>query len=71
MLTRSTALELARFGVRVNCVSSSFVKTNLYRTAGLNEVDNNSINNKEIDHNPMHRGADIEEVCHAIIHLTS
>lgn len=31
MLTKSAAIELARFGVRVNCVSSSFLNTNLYR----------------------------------------
>ena len=31
MMTKSCSLELARFGVRVNCVSSSFLNTNLYR----------------------------------------
>jgi NAD(P)-dependent dehydrogenase (short-subunit alcohol dehydrogenase family) len=31
MLTKSAAIELARFGVRVNCVSASFVNTNFYR----------------------------------------
>lgn len=31
MLTKSTAIELARFSVRCNCVSPSYVNTNLYR----------------------------------------
>lgn len=38
MLTKSAALELARFGVRVNCVSASYLNTNLYRQAGLTEM---------------------------------
>lgn len=71
MLTKSAAIELARFGVRVNCVSSSFLNTNLYRQAGLTELDNDSLMQKEKDTNPMGRTVRIEEVCHAIIHLTS
>jgi len=71
MMTKSSALELSRFGVRVNCVSSSFLNTNLYRQAGLTELENNSVMKKEADTNPMGRAANIEEVCHAIIHLTS
>jgi len=31
MLTKSAAIELAHQGVRVNCVSCSFLNTNLYR----------------------------------------
>ena len=71
MVTKSAALELARFGVRVNCVSCSYINTNLYRTAGLTEAQISSIMDKEADTNPMGRGANIEEVCQAIIHLTS
>jgi|LauGreDrversion4_2_1035121.scaffolds.fasta_scaffold1674611_1 NAD(P)-dependent dehydrogenase (short-subunit alcohol dehydrogenase family) len=40
MMTKSAAIELARFGVRINCVSSSFLDTNLYRVAGLTELEN-------------------------------
>lgn len=43
MMTKSAALELARFGVRVNAVSPSFINTNLYRQAGLTELENESI----------------------------
>ena len=63
MVTKSASLELARFGVRVNCVSSSYLNTNLYRTAGLNQIEIDSIMQKESDTNPMGRTANIEEVC--------
>jgi NAD(P)-dependent dehydrogenase (short-subunit alcohol dehydrogenase family) len=69
MITKSAALELARFGVRVNCVSSSFLNTNLYRQAGLTELENESVMQKEADTNPMGRAANIEEVCQVIVHL--
>lgn len=71
MLTKSAAIELARFGVRVNCVESSYLNTNLYRRAGLTDLENGSIHSKEIDTNPMGRAATVEEVCEVIIHLTS
>jgi NAD(P)-dependent dehydrogenase (short-subunit alcohol dehydrogenase family) len=71
MLTKSAAIELARFGVRVNCVSSSFLNTNLYRQAGLTELENESVMRKEADTNPTGRSATVEEVSLAIIHLTS
>ena len=71
MMSKSAALELARFGVRVNCVSASFLNTNLYRQAGLTEREINSVMQKDKDTNPMQRNATIEEVCLAVIHLTS
>ena len=70
-VTKSAALELARFGVRVNAVSSSFLNTNLYRTAGVTDLDYQSINQKECDTNPMGRMCGVEEVCRAVVHLTS
>jgi 3-oxoacyl-[acyl-carrier protein] reductase len=71
MVTKSAAIELARFGVRVNCVSSSYLNTNFYRTAGLNQIEIDSIMQKEADTNPMGRTANIEEVCQAVIHMSS
>lgn len=62
-LTKSVALELARYSVRVNCVSSSFVNTNLYRIAGLTELENSSVIAKEAETNPFGRCASVEEVC--------
>ena len=35
MLTKTTALELAPLGIRVNCVSPAVTDTNLYRYSGL------------------------------------
>lgn len=70
-VTKSAAVELARFGVRVNAVSSSFLNTNMYRTAGLTDLDYSSMNQKEADTNPMGRPANVEEVCQAVVHLTS
>jgi len=43
MMTKSSALELARFGVRANCVSSSYLNTNLYRATGLSEAHIQSV----------------------------
>ena len=43
-VTKSAALELARFGVRVNAVSSSFLNTNMFRTAGMTDLDYTSMN---------------------------
>ena len=71
MLTKSAAIELARFGVRVNCIQSSYLNTNMYRRAGLTDLENSSIRNKEWDTNPMGRAATVEEVCESIVHLTS
>lgn len=39
MMTKSSAVELAPFGIRVNCVAPSLVDTNLYRYAGLSEIE--------------------------------
>ena len=43
MLTKSAALEFARFGVRVNCVSSSVINTNFLKKAGLSDAEHASV----------------------------
>ena len=48
MFTKSSALELAPFGIRVNAVAPSFVSTNLYRVTGMNEPELDSLTNRVV-----------------------
>ena len=43
MLTKTTALELAPYGVRVNAVSPCMIDTNLYRYAGYTDEENSAL----------------------------
>ena len=71
MLTKSSALELAPLGIRVNAVAPSMVDTNMHRYAGLTEADYQSLKIRASNNNPMQRIARDEEVAKAIIYLTS
>lgn len=71
MLTKTSALELAPFGVRVNCVAPCMVDTNLYKYAGLNETDEQSLKARAAANIPMQRIARDEDVAKAIIFLSS
>lgn len=39
MLTKSSAMELAPLGIRVNAVSPTTIDTNLYRYTGMTELE--------------------------------
>ena len=72
MLTKSTALELAPFGIRVNAVAPSFLHTNLYRRVrGMTESMLDSLKKRVKKNIPMARIGMISEVSRAIIFLTS
>ncbi len=71
MLTKTAALELAPYGVRVNAVAPTIVNTNLYRFAGYNEAENQALIARAEKNIPMARIARDEEVAKAVIYLTS
>jgi NAD(P)-dependent dehydrogenase (short-subunit alcohol dehydrogenase family) len=72
MFTKTTALEFAPFGVRVNAVAPCMVEgTNLYRYAGYSEVENDALKARASANIPMNRLARDEEVAKAIIFLSS
>ena len=71
MLTKSAAVELAPFGIRVNAVAPSFVETNLYRAAGMTEPELDALKIRAGNNIPMNRVGNATEVAKAIIFLTS
>lgn len=71
MLTKSSALELAPMGIRVNGVSPSTIDTNLYRYTGMNEAEYHNFKKRAANNIPLQRTASIEEVAKSIIFLTS
>lgn len=71
MLTKSCALEMAAFGVRVNAVAPTICDTNLYRYSGLTDSEFNQMKDRAEETNPLHRIVLPEEVAKAIVFLTS
>ena len=71
MLTKSSAMELAPFGIRVNAVAPSFIDTNLYRVAGMTELELDALKIRATKNIPMNRVSTTAEVAKTIIFLTS
>ena len=71
MLSQASAIELAPFGIRVNCVAPSFIETNLYRSAGLTEPEIDALKIRATNNIPMARVGKAVEIAKAIIFLTS
>ena len=71
MLTKSSALEFAPFGIRVNCVAPSFIESNILKYAGLSQFEMNQFRKRASENNPLKRLCMPEEVAKAIVFLTS
>ncbi|CDW78684.1 short chain dehydrogenase reductase family protein [Stylonychia lemnae] len=71
MLTKSSALELAPLGIRVNAVSPATLDTNLYRYTGMTEQEYQNFKKRAATNIPMNRIGTVEEVAKAIIFLSS
>ena len=71
MLTKSSAIELAPFGIRVNAVAPSFMDTNLYRNTGMSEPEIDALKLRATGNNPMARTSQVTEVAKSVIFLSS
>lgn len=71
MLTKSSAVELAPLGIRVNAVAPSTTDTNLYLFAGLTPAQYKDFKGRAASNNPMNKIASDQEVAKAVIYLTS
>ena len=71
MLTKSTAVELAPLGIRVNGVQAATIDTNLYRYTGMSESEYSNFKKRASSNIPLQRIATIEDVARAVIFLTS
>eukprot|EP00347_Sterkiella_histriomuscorum_P006737 403351625 len=71
MLTKSSALELAPLGIRVNAVSPATLDTNLYRYTGMSESEYQLFKKRSASNIPLQRIGQVEEVAKAVIFLSS
>ena len=65
--TRCTALEMAPFGVRVNCVAPGYVETDL--TQGI--VKHPVLSGRIVQRTPLGRFAQADEIAGAVAYLAS
>ncbi len=70
-LTRCTALEMAPFGVRVNCVNPGVTITNLHRRGGMDETAYAAFLQRSKETHPLGRPGQPEEVAAMILFLAS
>lgn len=72
MLTKTSALELAPYGVRVNAVASGLIAdTNMFNYASLEENEISSLASRAASNTPLKRVCTTTDVAKAIIFLTS
>ena len=70
-LTRCAALELAPFGVRVNCVNPGVTITNLHRRGGMDDAQYAAFLQRSKETHPLGRPGQPEEVAAMILFLAS
>ena len=70
-LTRCTALEMAPFGVRVNCVNPGVTITNLHRRGGMDDAQYAAFLQRSKETHPLGRPGQPEEVAAMIVFLAS
>ncbi len=70
-LTRCVALEMAPFGVRVNCVNPGVTITNLHRRGGMDDVQYAAFLQRSKETHPLGRPGQPEEVAAMILFLAS
>jgi len=70
-LTRCTALEMAPFGVRVNCVNPGVTITNLHKRGGMDETAYAAFLQRSKETHPLGRPGQPEEVASMILFLAS
>ena len=70
-LTRCAALEMAPFGVRVNCVNPGVTITNLHRRGGMNDTQYAAFLERSKETHPLGRPGQPEEVAAMIVFLAS
>lgn len=71
-LTKTAALELAAFGVRVNCVAPCLIAdTNLFNYASMDENEISQLNSRAAANTPQKRCCRAADVAKAIIFLTA
>ena len=69
--TRCTALEMAPFGVRVNCVNPGVTITNLHKRGGMDETAYAAFLLRAKETHPLGRPGQPEEVAATILFLAS
>lgn len=70
-LTKSLALQLARYQIRVNAVCPGIIRTNLGWREGMNEADQNKKYERFENRIPLRRVGDAEDVAAAVAFLAS
>jgi len=70
-LTRCAALEMAPFGVRVNCVNPGVTITNLHRRGGMDDSQYAAFLQRSKETHPLGRPGQPEEVAATIVFLAS